>query len=140
MTHTDVIPTSASVASAGLGIRYIGSHIYCYSGEFIMTTSEQTLLDFTSSAGGYIVANLVACGAVNQGNGAGGITTWQLSFNGEPVIDLKTETYADRAPAFGFTPIIIPPLTEVKLTADSSTTDAGFKITGSIVGRVYGAV
>jgi len=138
MTAAGVIQPSASIASTGKSIRYIGNHIYCFSGEFIMTQTEQTLFDFSTGTG-YIVADLVACGAVNQGNGAGGITTWQLSFNGQVVINLKTETYADRAPAFGFTPIIIPPLTEVKLTADSSTTDAGFLITSSIVGRVYGA-
>ena len=89
------------------------------------------------SPSGYIVADLVTSGGVNQGNGAGGTTTWQLTFNGAPVMDLKIETYADRAAAFGYVPIIIPPYTQVKLTADSASTDAGFLITSSIIGRIY---
>ena len=32
MPETDTIPVSASVASTGLGIRYIGEHCYAYSG------------------------------------------------------------------------------------------------------------
>ena len=51
MPETDVIPTSASVASTGLGIRYIGDYAYCLSGTFDANTNQQTVLDFTSGAG-----------------------------------------------------------------------------------------
>jgi len=129
-------PTGGSFTGPAEALEILGDHVYCFSGEFIMTQTAQTLMDFRSPSG-YIVAELTASGAVNQGNGGGGITTWQLTFNGAVVMDLKTESYADRAPAFGFVPIIIPPYTEVKLTADSSTTDAGFLITSSIIGRIY---
>jgi len=134
-------PPTASVSSGSFtgpaeSLETIGNHVYCFSGEFPLSTTEATLMEFRSPSG-YIVAQLVASAAVNQGNGAGGTTTWQLTFNGAVVMNLKTESYADRAPSFGSVPIIIPSYTDVKLTADSATTDGGFLITSSIIGRIY---
>ena len=53
MPETDTIPVSASVASTGLGIRYIGEHCYAYSGT-IEPGGEATALNFTTGSG-YIV-------------------------------------------------------------------------------------
>jgi len=131
-----IVGVSNSFTGPATALEILGDHVYCYSGEFILSTDEQTLMEFRSPSG-YIVAELVTSGGVNQGNGAGGTTTWQLTFNGAVVMDLKIETYADRAAAFGSVPIIIPAYTEVKLTADSASTDAGFLITSSIIGRIY---
>ena len=56
MPETDTIPVSASIASTGKGIRYIGDHAYAYSGAVALdnTTDENTYLEFTSGSG-YIV-------------------------------------------------------------------------------------
>jgi len=134
-------PPTVSISGASFTgpaemLEILGDHVYCFSGEYPLSTTEATLMDFRSPSG-YIVAELVVSAAVNQGNGAGGTTTWQLTFNGGVVMNLKTESYADRAPSFGSVPIIIPPYTQVKLTADSATTDGGFLITSSIIGRIY---
>ena len=52
MPETDTIPVSASVASTGLGIRYIGDWAYANSGWLSVATGADTvLLDFTSGAG-----------------------------------------------------------------------------------------
>ena len=55
MPETDTIPVSASIASTGKGIRYIGSHAYAYSGSVGVDNNETTLLEFTTGAG-YITA------------------------------------------------------------------------------------
>ena len=55
MPETDTIPVSASVASTGPGIRYIGDHAYAYSGVITVNNTTTTLLDFTTGVG-YIVA------------------------------------------------------------------------------------
>ena len=51
MPETDTIPVSASVASTGLGIRYIGDWAFALSGIIGVTNSETTLLEFNSGAG-----------------------------------------------------------------------------------------
>ena len=54
MAHTDVIPTSASVASTGKGIRYIGDWAYAFSGDIDDAASGSaatTMLDFTTGSG-----------------------------------------------------------------------------------------
>ena len=57
MPETDTIPVSASIASTGLGIRYIGEHAYAYSGVNLLTNSETSYLDFTTGSG-YIVGKI----------------------------------------------------------------------------------
>ena len=52
MPEPDTIPVSASIASTGPGIRYIGDYAYANSGWLAVATGADTvLLDFTSGAG-----------------------------------------------------------------------------------------
>ena len=51
MPETDTIPVSASVASTGPGIRYIGDYAYAYSGLIETDNTISNLLDFTTGAG-----------------------------------------------------------------------------------------
>ena len=54
MPETDTIPVSASVASTGLGIRYIGDYAYAFSGPVQNAgtgSASTTLLNFTSGSG-----------------------------------------------------------------------------------------
>ena len=51
---TEAVPANASVASTGLGIRYIGEHAYALSGierDAGTGGANTTLLNFTSGAG-----------------------------------------------------------------------------------------
>ena len=138
MPETDTIPVSASVASTGLGIRYIGDHCYAYSGTFGNIAAGSTLLDFTSGSG-YIVGKFVFNGAVRfayANNGA--ITAWQLSFNDEVVILCKTESGDNDTPMQSFQKVIIPPYTRVVLKVDSEEDNAAELLTATFAGRVYG--
>ena len=75
------LPPDASIASTGLGIRYIGEHCYCYPGEAQQLNSIVTILSFTTGAG-YIVGELFVSGAVAPGaSGGGGNTAYQLKLN-----------------------------------------------------------
>ena len=111
MPETDTIPVSASIASTGLGIRYIGDHAYAYSGTFVASTSEQTVLDFTTGSG-YIVATLTLTApidmtAVQDGSFRG----YQLDFNGQTVGLYKVESVSEDMPSNTETQILIPPFT-----------------------------
>ena len=135
MTAADVIQPSASIASPGLGIRYIGQHAYAYSSAAALTAAagEVTRLSFTTGSG-YIV------GKLNGLNGDTSGDTWFISvfMNGTLMMSDKTNNAsAGHADNFNILPILIPPFTfvEVKLQvgADSDSVSA------QLVGRVYGA-
>jgi len=142
MPHTDVIPTSASIASTGLGVRYIGEYVYAFSGAFQATGSEQTMFDFTTGSG-FIVATLTMTAPIKftTGDVTNGITRgWQLNFNSQTVGLYKADSVSEDMPAQTEVQILIPPLTTVVLICIDDSTVANFFGTANLTGRVYGAV
>jgi len=145
MPHTDVIPTSASIASTGLGIRYVGNHIYAFSGE-IGTDAAQSLtamLEFTTG-NHYIIGKWTVCGSVNKDgvSATGGIDQFYLSFNGLGIQTLKTDSASypqEDSPTNYTIPILIPPNSEVLCQGVSTINNANWTISQVIIGRVYGA-
>ena len=142
MTEADVIQPSASIASTGLGLRYIGKeHCYAFSGTFGALNSEQTLLDFTTGSG-YIVATLTMTGPIRMTTaniGSGLIRGYQLDFNSQTVGLYKVDPAQEDMPTVVEVHILIPPLTAVVLTCIDSADDSSFSGTANITGRVYGA-
>ena len=70
MMKAEPLPPDASIASTGLGIRYIGDYVYAYSGLYVASTTVETKLEFTTGAG-FIVGQLqlnapVSTGAVQK--------------------------------------------------------------------------
>jgi len=136
MTHTDVIPTSASVASTGKGIRYIGNYAYAYSGPVGTDNSTTTLLEFTTGSGlfdGWYYPMFMT--GLDQSRNY----TFTVNFNGLKVI-IRVFTQIDNFENNpGEIKILIPPRTEVLITAlnlaDTETHNMGAKL----IGRVYGA-
>jgi len=138
MPHTDTIPVSASVASPGLGIRYIGEHCYAYN-LLQQTTSADAHLDFTSGSG-YIVADLVLCAAVKMTAGSdGGIVVWELKFNDQGVAMYKTDSVEEDMPSNFMAKILVPPFTHFVLNGASNYNTGGFYTSAQFIGRVYGA-
>ena len=135
MTEADVIQPSASTASTGLGIRYIGQHCYAYSGEiFVSGAGVTTGLEFTSGAG-YIVAEFTA-----TSDEIGGAQIFvDVLMNGVNVYALTWDVSGGSTTMGGMfpIPIIIPPFTEIKTTQNTNTGDETF--THLLTGRVYGA-
>ena len=143
MPQTDVIPTSASIASTGLNLRYIGNWVYGYSGTFLANgDNNQTVFEFTSGSGA-IVGEFECMGAVDATNkdliANGKHTAYTLSFNDVAVSILKISTTDEDMPSKVFQKVIIPPFTEVKLIVLSSGGSSTEKTTATFTGRVYGA-
>ena len=111
---TVIVPVNASVVSTGKSIRYIGDHCYAYSGLISVASSqgEVTLLEDTSGSG-FIVGN-------------------ELIGMAYHVHNLRDSTPDETVP------VLIPPFTRIKLTAENLTADTGRNQSASLVGRVYG--
>ena len=142
MTEADVIQPSASIASPGLGLRYIGKeHCYAFSGAVAALDSEQTILDFTTGSG-YIVATLTMTGPIMMN--AANITTgfvrgYEVTFNSQTVGLYKVDSQAEDMPSMIEAEILIPPFTAVVLTCVDNGANADIQGTANITGRVYGA-
>jgi len=123
------LPPDASIASAGLLLRYIGNNrVYAASG--LVTDAgtggaNATLLDFVSGAG-YIVGRIDF-----SDNSTGGADIYfEVDFNGETVIQMKGGQE--------FLPlkfdILIPPFTDVLVKWGSQSNFVGNCF---LTGRVY---
>ena len=140
MLEAEGIPPTASVASTGLGLRYIGKdHCYAFSGAVSASTSEQTLFDFTSGAG-YIVATLTMTAPIKMTTLTPGyIRGFQLNFNSQTVGLYKADAENEDMPTIIEAQILIPSLTAVVLTCQDHGTEANYLGTANLTGRVYGA-
>ena len=136
MTDTDTIPVSASIASTGLGIRYIGDHAYAYSGLIASSGTEASpisILEFTSGAG-LIVAEFSCC--KSDPNTEEGLFAVTLN-EGVVAKQFFRTNQAGYDEAFPIVfKIIIPPFTKVQLL--SGFENPSGDVTGSMTGRVYG--
>ena len=136
MPETDTTLVSASIASTGKGIRYIGNYAYAYSGQ--VTTSgtgspNTSMLLFTTGAGIF-----VGTVAAQSDEAATAEEYLRVTFNGLSIINAKWDNASSGESTLDLPiPIIIPPFTEVEvLVGVSSGTDIW---TAQIIGRVYGA-
>jgi len=134
MPHTDVIPTSASTASTGLGIRYVGHNAYAYSGSIDVDGTETTLLDFTTGAG-YITA--IFQGMYYQNNETDNME-FNLKLNDNIVADF---IMGDSTVPINLLPIylVIPPLTHVIVNGQNIGSSSPRAIGINMVGMVHGA-
>ena len=133
MPETDTIPVSASIASTGPGIRYIGDHCYAYSGTVNVANSTITLLEFTTGAG-YIVGTFQPqyfdnAGAENF--------QFKVLFNSLQVAGCVLDKIEGYTP-YEETELIIPPFTEVLINAINVADADTRKMAAIITGRVYG--
>ena len=137
MAKAEGIPPTASVASVGKSLRYLGNHCYAFSGAFGAATATQTMFDFTSGSG-YIVATLTMTAPVKMADiGLGYYRGWQLDFNSQTVGLYKAETSTENMPTFIEVQILIPPFTAVLFTCVDSGDNATALGTANITGRVY---
>jgi len=138
---TEAVLSTASVASTGLGLRYIGDRYYALSAPLDANTTIDTLLEFETRSE-YIVASFHYTGYMgpdgnSASNGARGICS--IYFNAIRVYQIMTDNDSgNMAQTYG-PQLIIPPSTivTVKSTAASTTTD--YVAQCVITGRVYGA-
>jgi len=136
MAKAEGIPPTASVASPGLSLHYVGGHCYAYSGTVDVDATETDLLNFTSGAG-YIVARWLPQYMVAAH--VGDDFRFVVYFNNQIVASLIMAAAADRDAFYpGVVHLVIPPFTEVKATADNATQNVARLVGGILTGRVYG--
>jgi hypothetical protein len=124
-------------AGVGTSINYIGDHAYAYAASEAAATTSDTRLNFSTGAL-YIVARLTCNGSADPtGTDNGNITVWDLNFDSQLVVRIKTETAQENMPTSLYNDIIIPPYTNVTVLSQSNGDSAGRLTTCSIVGRVY---
>ena len=131
------IPYASSnvVAGAGLELNYIGKHCFAYN-RVAVSTSAVNQLEFTTGSG-YIVAKIYFNGATDFGNiDRGQTTAFQVQFNGIPILQLKVDTETERSLCTIRNDVVIPPYTNVTITADSDAATFGFTSV-SFTGRIY---
>ena len=135
MTEADVIQPSASIASTGLGLRYIGEHCYAYSGIVAVDDNETTLID-TATGAGYLT--LFWDSSYSPGAYTTDRYTFKLYLN-DLLIHAEFH-YDNNIETMGITRILIPPLTRLKITAKNVTNISSQDCLTILTGRVYGAV
>ena len=138
MTEADVIQPSASIASTGKGIRYIGEHVYALSGAIesggSASSADTSYLNFVSGAG-YIVAKI---NWLNNQTSDTADNFINIKFNDVTVFAGRFKTGSDANHQNPKTlHLLIPPLTKFEFLFDSSA--AAVSNTVVLVGRVYGA-
>ena len=139
MPETDTIPVSASIASTGLGIRYIGDHCYAFGGLTEATEDPTTVISFTSGSG-YIVGVFQVNAAYDDDNPAAAsiATLGAIKFNGITIAIIGCGGGTpDRRPSSVTQDVIIPPRTQVVCEIDSVTTADRYNSL-TFTGRVYG--
>ena len=138
MAEASVQP-EASIASTGLGLRYIGQHAYAYSGVLntLVSVAFSDMLDFTTGAG-VIDGKFTFTGPMDITTPTAGNTGFfRIKFNDIDIGYINVDTAQEDMQSWVVTPIIIPPFTHVKV-AGASTND-GYQSYCWLTGRVYGA-
>jgi len=135
MPHTDVIPTSASIASTGLGIRYVGNWAYATSGVVAIAGSEVSALEGTTGTG-IIVGDI----QFFTDQSAGDNYNFKIYYNDVAVVQAILSATHD-SPPYGYYPInvVIPPFTDIKVTLSNASQSVARNWTILLGGRVYGA-
>jgi len=135
MSAADVQP-SASVASVGKGIRYIGKYCYGYSGLVTVQNSPVALFE-TTTGSGLIVCEIGIFTSDSSSNNAEIV----VSLNDVNVIafEVLNTTQGDYLNGFAPMDLIIPPLSKFKLTAVNTASSSEMTWYSTLTGRVYGA-
>ena len=134
MPETDVIPTSASVASTGKGIRYIGDYAYASSGTVLSTGSggaDDILLEFVSGTG-LIVSTLDFQNDITSSADV----YFEIKFNDETIV-LNKEAASSITEPRTFK-LLIPPFTKVKIGWGTQSGATNFNGTVFLFGQVHG--
>jgi len=139
MAEAEGIPPTASVASVGPGIRYIGNWAYALSGQMDDFTSYTTGLEFTTGAG--IIKGLFQFDSMTQTSsiGNGDTTLFKISLNGQVVSITKLEGAQEDMPPTVQVYLILPPFTEVEVQYRGSTNSSDYPTFLRFSGRVYDA-
>jgi len=136
MAKAEGIPPTASVVSPGLSVNYVGDWVFAYSGEIAVGSSagEVTLLEDVSGAG-LIVGDY----QFFYGTSATDEFIYKMYFNGLIGMSYMVTNLRESTPDVKIG-VVLPPFTQIKLTAQNLSTDNARLQAATLIGRVYGAV
>jgi len=129
------LPPDASTASTGLEIRYISDFAYALSGAVGVPNTETTLLDGITGAG--VLDAIIQC---SYGPPEADNMQYKIYFNEIIVMQFSISGAVDngnwQSMLYHF---ILPPFTQVKVTAQNTTSTTERVQTASLTGRLYDA-
>jgi len=133
MAEAEGIPPTASAASAGQSIMYLGDYAWCYTGGIGVNATLTTVLE-TQTASGLIVANMQLTYVTVSANDQ---MEWQIYLN-----DILMAGAKDVSPThyteFNFPlKLVLPPFTKIKVTCDNVSQDVSRDMAVLLTGRVY---
>lgn len=113
------------------GLTTIGEHCYAYSGIISVADSETDLLNFNTGKE-YIRSTVRFCYGVSSSDNF----LYKIKFNGQIVMSDASAgtTQAHWNPEYE---ILIPPLTEVIMTAINQSSDSSYPQSVVLAGKVY---
>ena len=136
MAEAEGISPTASVASVGPSIRYVGEFAYAYSGMVLCDDNATPLIEFTSGSG-IIVANF----QFNYGQEVNEKFEFIINLNALQVQEYMQNSSDDPAASspHNLIPLIIPPFTTVQATAQNKSASNARNMVCTLTGRVYDA-
>ena len=135
MALAEELPPDASIASTGLSLRYIGSHVYAYGGVIGVVDSETILLGPSITGTGYITAKL----QINYMSSTENNIEYLIYFNDVVVQGYTVKGGGNYTEADVPIWLIIPPFTNVKVTGENKSSSTPRNHAVSLTGRVYQA-
>jgi len=133
-------PVGGSYTGPAEALEIMGDHCFAYSGAIARSTSDQTMLSFTSG-NFYAVTELTCFGIVDNtsaGIGGGETSAFTINMNGTVAFIVKTDTTgSDTTLPNVAVPFLIPPYSEVEVVVVSAATGDGGDAECTIVGRIY---
>lgn len=134
--HPETVAPEASVASTGLGLRYIGDkYAYAYSGAITITSGSYTDgLNFTTGSG-FILANL----QIWTPDVTGSDLFYQVTLNGVVMVQQANNNPAGSGAAGMETPVklLLPPFSQVEISGQRGS-GSDYDVYFTLTGRVYG--
>jgi len=139
MAEAEGIPPTASVASVGPGLRYVGDWVYALSGQLDDFSSYTTGLEFTTGSG--IIRGIFQFDAMVQtsNTAAGDITLFKILINDVSVGITKLDGGQEDQPPTVKIPILLPPFTKVEVQYHGSVNSSDYPTFLRFTGRVYDA-
>ena len=132
-------PVGGSFTGPAQALEFVGNWAYAYSGLHDSDTTEFTLFSFTTGSH-LIVGEFIFNGSVlfSADSHLGGNQAFKIAMNGVAISTTKIDTTGTDVgmPMTNNQAVVIPPYTEVLVTAISGEVSATEQVTAMFVGRV----
>ena len=125
--------SGSNPAGTGSTLNYIGDHVYGISGVVLVTNTETTLMEFTTSGDAYILAQI----QVLNGSGNNDDIRYKVYLNNEIVGSWYYTTASNIPEPSNPYALIIPAGSKVKITGENTQASTGREHTATITGEMY---